>query len=149
MDKDKLNQIMEKFQDKQQALLPCLHFIQEEEGKISEEVMNFLAENLGVPRVEIYSVVTFYSMFSLEKQNKNVIRVCASLSCYLNGTDKIINALKEILGIKIGESTPDGKFTLEEVSCLGLCDQAPAMMVNDKEYGNLTEDKVKEIIKSY
>ncbi|MCK4533259.1 NADH-quinone oxidoreductase subunit NuoE [bacterium] len=148
MKKEKLNQIMEKFENKQQALLPCLHFIQEEEGKISEEVMNFLAEKLDIPRVEIYSVVSFYSMFSLEKQNKYVIRVCASLSCYLNGTNKIIETLKEVLGIKIGESTPDGKFTLEEVSCLGLCDQAPAMMINDREYGNLSGDKVKEIIKS-
>ena len=66
MKKDKLNGIMEKFQDKQQALLPCLHFIQQEERKISEEVMNFLAEKLGIPRVEIYSVVSFYTMFSLE-----------------------------------------------------------------------------------
>ena len=146
MDRDRLKEIIKGYQDRRQALLPCLHFIQGKEGCIEEEMMTFLAEELGVPRVEIYGVVSFYSMFSLKPQGKYVIRVCASLSCYLEGSNSILETLKEFLDIKPAQTTPDGKFTIEEVSCFGLCDKAPAMMINDREYGNSTSDKVKEII---
>ncbi|RLB76664.1 MAG: NADH-quinone oxidoreductase subunit NuoE [Deltaproteobacteria bacterium] len=149
MDRGKLKEIIKDYEGKRQALLPCLHYIQKKHGYINEKVMSFLAKELGIPRVDIYGVVSFYSMFSLQPQGKYVIRVCASLSCYLKGSNNILNTLKEVLGIDAGETTPDGKFTIEEVSCLGLCDKAPAMMINNKDYINLTSDKVKNIIESY
>ena len=149
MERNRFKEIIKEYEDKHQALLPCLHYIQQKHGYISEEMMTFLAEELDVPRVEIYGVVSFYSMFSLKPQGKYVIRVCVSLSCYLEGSNDILNTLTGLLNIKPGEITTDGKFTIEEVSCLGFCDKAPAMMINDKNYGKLTSDKVKEIIRSY
>ncbi len=149
MDRNRFKEIIKEYKDKRQALLPCLHYIQQKHGYINEEMMTFLAEELSVPRVDIYGIVSFYSMFSLKPRGKHVIRICASLACYLEGSNDILKTLKELLEIKVGETTPDGKFTIEEVSCLGLCDRAPAMMINDREYGNLTSDKVKEIIESY
>jgi len=144
-----IKEIIKQYEDKRQALIPCLHSIQKKRGYINEESMTFLAEELGVSRVDVYGVVSFYSMFTLNPQGRYVIRICASLSCYLKGSNNILTTLKKILGINTGETTDDGKFTIEEVSCLGLCDKAPAMMINDKEYVNLTPDKVKDIIKEY
>ncbi len=149
MDRNRLKEIIKEYEGKRQALLPCLHYIQQKHGYIDEKMMTFLAEELSVPCVGIYGIVSFYSMFSLKLHGKYVIRICASLACYLDGSNDILKILKELLEIKAGETTPDGKFTIEEVSCLGLCDRAPAMMINDREYGNLTYDKVKEIIESY
>ncbi len=134
---------------KKEALLPCLHAAQEKYGYLSEETISFLAKELNLPRVEVYSLVTFYSMFNLEEKGKYVIHICVSLPCYLKGSKKILEVLKKELNIGIGQTTPDKKFTIEAVSCLGICDRAPAMMVDRDIYGNLTSEKVKEIIHRY
>ncbi len=137
---------LEIYGNRDEALIPCLHIAQEKCGCITEEVILFLAEKLKLPPVEVYSVVTFYSMFTLKKQGKYIIRVCDSLPCYLKGSKKILETLNEELGIGEGQTTRDKRFTIEAVSCLGLCDKAPAMMVNEKVYGNLGPAKVKKII---
>ncbi len=141
--------ILNKYHIKKQALLPCLHIAQEKCGYLTEEVISFLAQKLGLPKVEVYSVVTFYSMFTLEEQGKFIIRVCVSLPCYLKGSREILETIKKELNIEVYQTTADGKFTIEPVSCLGLCDIAPAIMINEKVYGNLTPQKVKEIIQKY
>ena len=135
-----------KYGNRDEALIPCLHIAQEKCGCISESVISFLAEKLRLPRIEVYSVVSFYSMFTFERQGKYVIRVCNSLPCYLRGSKKVLEVLEELLGIKKGQTTRDKRFTLEEVSCLGICDQAPAMMVNEEVYGKLTPAKIKKLI---
>lgn len=147
--KQKLEKILDECESKNEALLPCLHAAQEKCGYLSEEVISFLAQKLNLPPVEVYSVVSFYSMFNLERQGKYVIRVCVSLPCYLRGSKKILETLKDELNIEAGQTTPDKKFTIEAVFCLGLCDKAPAMMINKEVYGNLTTQKLKETIRQY
>ncbi|MCK4859341.1 MAG: NADH-quinone oxidoreductase subunit NuoE [Candidatus Omnitrophica bacterium] len=145
--KAKVDEIIEKQGKTRNALLPCLKIIQEEISYISEEAINYLRERLDVSSVDIYGTITFYGMLTTQKQGEYVIRMCNSLPCYLNGSQKIIKILEDELGIKSGKTTSDGKFTLELVSCLGLCDKAPAMMVNKEIYGNLNEERLKQIIK--
>lgn len=142
----KLVKILQEYDYDRQALLPCLYAAQDEEGYLSEDTISFLAEKVDLPRVEVYSLATFYSLFYLKKEGRYIIRVCSSLSCYLHGSEKIVRVLEEELKIVPGQTTPDKLFTLEEVSCLGICDQAPAMLINDKVYGHLTPRKIKRII---
>ncbi|MCD6311159.1 MAG: NAD(P)H-dependent oxidoreductase subunit E [Elusimicrobia bacterium] len=142
-----LKKILAEYNYKQGALLPCLHLVQDKEGFISEKMINILAEKMDLTRVEVYSVVTFYSMFTLKKHGKYIIRMCLSFPCYLKGARAIFNAVKKELKIENGETTKDGLFSLEGVSCLGLCDKAPAMLINDKSYGNLNAKKTVDIIR--
>jgi len=144
--KEELEKILAEHNFEKEALIPCLHAAQEKYGCLTEEVISFLAEGLKLPRVEVYSTASFYSMFTFEATGKYVIRVCESLPCYLKGSKQILDALSRELNIKPCQTTQDKKFTIEPVSCLGLCDRAPAMMINDEIYGNLTPEKVKEII---
>ena len=149
MNKNALEKIKKNYKGRRQALLPCLHFIQEREGYINEEAITFLSKLLNVSCADIYGVISFYSLFSFKPQGKYVIRACNSLLCYFKGSNNILSNLKEILNVETGETTADGKFTLEEVPCLGLCDKSPAMVINNKEYLELTPRKIKEIIESY
>ena len=144
--KKNLREILDRHGEGQDGLLQCLHAAQERCGYLPEEIISFLAERLKLPRVEVYSLATFYSMFRLEETAKYVIHVCVSLPCYIKGSGEILKTLKSELNIEPGQTTPDKKFGIEAVSCLGLCDKAPAMMVNEEIYGNLTPEKVKEII---
>ena len=127
-------------------LLPMLQAIQAKFGCISEANAHYLSKKTGIPFSKIYGVITFYEMLYTEKKAKNIIRICNSPSCYLNGSLKLIEFLESLLKIKSGETTKDKKFSLEIVSCLGCCDKAPAMIINDKVYGNLTEKKIERII---
>lgn len=147
--KERLGEILEEDHKERTSLFSCLYFIQDEQGFISEKDVSCLAKELNLSEIDIYGVITFYSMFNLKKQGKNIIRVCVSLPCYLNHSEKIFAVIEEILGIKDGETTSDGRFTLEGVSCLGLCDEAPAIMVNKEVYGKLTKDKIKKILEQY
>ena len=146
--KASVDAIVEENGNSQALLLPCLHAIQKEENFIPPEAVNYLKEKLGVATAEIYGVITFYDMFTEKKLGGNVIRVCNSPSCHINDSKMIIETIYDELGIKDGETTADGKFTLEEVSCLGMCDISPAMTVNDDVFGDLSEEKVREIVKS-
>ncbi|RKY39271.1 MAG: hypothetical protein DRP75_02610 [Candidatus Omnitrophota bacterium] len=145
--KERLKQILNSYHNQREALLPCLHLIQKEEGGLSEEIALFLAKELNLPPVEVYSVASFYSMFTVKQQKaKYIIRVCVSLPCYLKGSDKILEVLHKELGINSGEVSADKKFFIEEVSCLGACGKAPVMLINETLYDNLTPEKVREII---
>jgi NADH:ubiquinone oxidoreductase subunit E len=104
------------------------------------------AENSKVSLSKVYGVATFYTMFSVHPRGKHIIRVCRSLSCHMEYADSVIEKLKEVLGVDIGETTKDGKFTLEESSCLGMCSVAPAMMIDEVPFGNLTADEIPIII---
>ncbi len=119
-----------------------------EENYISFEDAVKISKDKKISLSKIYGVGTFYSMLSFKPRGKHIIRVCGGLACHLADGDRIMNRLKELLHIDTGETTSDRLFTLEESSCLGLCSVAPAMMIDDKPYGNLTEEKVEEIIKN-
>ena len=130
-------------------LIMRLKEAQNKSGYVSEEVMAELAESLHIPINEIYGVVSFYSFLSIKPLGRNVIRVCKSLPCYLKNCQIIIEAVEKELRIKPGETTPDGRFSFQLTNCIGLCDQAPAMMINNDAHVDLTPEKISQILKSY
>ena len=132
----------------QQNVLVLLEEAQDKFGCVSVEFIAELSQSLNIPISEIYGVATFYSFLSTKPLGRNVIRVCKSLPCYLKNSQMIIKSVEQETGIKPGETTPDGKFSLQLTNCIGLCDEAPAMMINNDVYGNLTPDKISQILKS-
>jgi NADH-quinone oxidoreductase E subunit len=127
-------------------VVAALQELQEKEGYLSEKSMKELAKSLDVPAVHIYAVATFYSMFKLKKQGRNVISVCRGTACHVKNSLEILEYLEELLNLKPGETTEDEKFTLQCVNCIGACAKAPAMMIGETVYGELTKQKAKKII---
>jgi NADH-quinone oxidoreductase subunit E len=128
------------------ALLPVLHVAQEQWGWVSSEVMDYVAGLLDILPVEVYEVATFYTMYHLDAVGKHVIEYCRTGPCCLMGGEDIYGYLQEKLGIKAGETTPDGLFTLKEVECLAACGWGPVFQIREKFYMHLTREKVDEII---
>lgn len=135
-------------EQKRSVVVPALLFVQEQNsGWLSESAMNALADYLSLPRIAVYEVATFYDMYELKPIGKNKISVCTNLSCMLRGSDEIVASLKKRLGIDLGETTSDRKFTLREVECMAACGGAPICQVNDREYyENLTPEKMLAIV---
>jgi NADH-quinone oxidoreductase subunit E len=132
---------------KRSATTAALKYAQAENGGwLSRELMDAVAEYLEIPKIAVYEVATFYTMFNLEPVGRNVIDVCTNISCSLRGCDKIVAHLQKRLQIKIDETTADGKFTLREVECLAACANAPMMMIGKKYYEDLTPEKVDQIL---
>jgi NADH-quinone oxidoreductase subunit E len=130
------------------SLLSMISEEQRKSGFISEEAIVSMAQKLGISVGEIYGVVTFYAHFSLKPQGKHVIRVCKSVPCHLKQSEMVASWVGDHLGIEPGQTTPDGRFFFELTNCIGACDQAPAMLIDDVIYGNLTQSRVAEILKS-
>ena len=118
-------------------------------GHVPEEVIAELAESLAIPVHEVYGVASFYSFLSTKPLGRNVIRVCKSLPCYLKNAEVIMKAVEKELGIVPGETTADKRFSFELTNCIGLCDHAPAMLINQDPHLDLTPEKIKQILKSY
>lgn len=135
--------------NKQSAVMRALTIVQEEKNHLTDELMNAVAEYLEMPAIAVYEVATFYSMYEHKPVGENTIHVCRSISCYLRGSDDIITALENHLGVRCGETTADGKFTLKKAECLGACVNAPMMQVNKQYHEKLTTDNVTEIIDTY
>jgi NADH-quinone oxidoreductase E subunit len=146
---EKIDQIIAANKDKTGSIIPLLQKVQDVCGFLTEEVQNRIAEGLNIHPSHIYGVATFYSFFSIKTLGKNIIRVCKSTSCYIKDYVRVLEILEKELGIKAGETTPDRKFTLQVVNCIGACDMAPAMMVNYTHYGNLTSERIKEILSKF
>ncbi|HNT52453.1 MAG TPA: NADH-quinone oxidoreductase subunit NuoE [Candidatus Syntrophosphaera sp.] len=140
--------ICKKYAPDKDNLIYILHEIQDTHPQhyISEEAVQVVADYLKVPPNHIFGVLTFYTMYSTKPRGANIIRLCESPPCYIKGSDNILRKLKTILGVNTGETTKDGLFTLELCACLGVCGNAPVMMINNDVYGDLTEEKVEEII---
>ncbi len=143
---DEIERLISKYGRKRTALLPILHEIQKKYRYISDFAQQEIARKLNIHPVEVYSVITFYSFLNTEPKGKNLVRICKSVVCDMKGKDAIVKALERELGIKMGETTPDKKITLEYLNCLGLCDNAPAMAINDRVYTNLTPERAVELI---
>lgn len=142
--------IVDTYKDVRGGLISALHALQELYGNhLPEEAVRQLAEGLRVPVNQAFGVATFYTMFSVRPRGENIIRICDSPPCHLVGAQSIIDIVEDELGIRVGETTSDGRFTLELTSCLGVCAVAPAMMINGEVYGNLTRDKIPEILTKY
>ena len=145
---ENIKSILEKFEPKKENLIQILHTIQNENvyNYINENAIREIANFFNITHSEIYGIISFYTMLSMKPRGKYIIRICKSAPCHIMDVNTIIKSLKKTLGIDFGMTTKDGLFTLEFSSCLGLCDIAPAMMINDEIYGNLTPKKVKKIL---
>ena len=130
-------------------LMMILSDIQKEYGYVPIEVQELVSERTGISVAEIYGVVTFYSFFSLKPKGKYVIGCCLGTACYVKGSDKILEAVENQLGIKSGECTPDGLFSIDSCRCVGACGLAPVMTIGEEVYGKLVPDQVKKILDSY
>lgn len=141
-------EICSKYAPTKDNLIYILHDIQDTHPQhyISEEAVQAVSEYLNVPANHIFGVLTFYSMYSTKPRGNNIIRLCESPPCYIKGSEAILRKLKILLGVEVGGTTKDGLFTLELVACLGVCGNAPVMMINNDVYGDLTDEKVEEII---
>jgi len=144
--KKKIEEIASRYANKEAALLPVLHLVQTEVGFVSQQAEKQVASLLNIKPIKVKEVVTFYTMFNQEPLGKYHIQVCANLSCSLLGAESLIDHLKDKLGIGVGETTSDKKFTLTTVECLGACEQAPCMMINFDYFGNLDKEKVDNIL---
>ena len=132
------------------ALLPLLHLAQSEfDGWLSQETMDYVASILSIKPIEVYEVATFYTMYNTSPVGKCLLEVCQTGSCYLRGSDDIIQHLEKKLGIKNGETTPDGMFTIKTVECLGSCGTAPMLQCGADYYEDLTNEKVDTLIETW
>jgi NADH:ubiquinone oxidoreductase subunit E len=129
--------------------MPVLHETQELFGYIPEEAQKRISEVLNIPMAEIYGVATFYSRFTLNPRGQNTISVCLGTACYVKNSQGVLDKLKEELNLKEGETSKDGKFTLEATRCLGCCGLAPVMMINEEVFGKLVPEDIPEILKKY
>lgn len=145
----KLQAVIEAHKDQPGAVIPVLHEAQNIYGYLPIEVQTMIAEGLGVPLAEVYGVVTFYAQFSLNPKGKYEIGVCLGTACYVKGSNLILEKVKEVLGIDVGECTPDGLFSITATRCIGACGLAPVMTVGADVYGRLTPDEVEGILKKY
>jgi [NiFe] hydrogenase diaphorase moiety large subunit len=128
------------------ALIPILQSVQQKYHHISDFAMQIIADQLDIHPVEVYGVVSFYSFLDDTLKGRFIIRLCRTISCDMQHKDRVARQLENDLGISFGETTPDGKFTLEWANCLGMCDQSPAMLVNDQVFTQVTPEKVHDIL---
>lgn len=147
--KEQLMAVIEKYKDQQGALIPVLHEAQDIYGYLPLEVQKMVADGLGVSVTEVYGVVTFYAQFSLTPKGEYKIGVCLGTACYVKGSGQILEKILSNLKIKVGECTPDGKFSVDATRCIGACGLAPVMTVNEDVYGKLQPDEVDAILAKY
>ena len=131
---------------RQSALMAALRIAQDEHNWLSEELIELVAGVIGVPPVRAYEVATFYTMYDLKPTGKHKISVCTNISCMLRGSDEIVACLEKKLGVKFGETTEDGKFTLKEAECLAACAGAPMMQLDRDYHENLTPERIDQIL---
>ena len=138
--------IIEKYGGDREALVEILRDVSQAAGYVTPEAIATIAQRLGLPQSQVHSVASFYSLISLKPQGKHVIRFCQDAPCHVAGGREIWETLERELGIPFGTTTADGKWTLLTTSCIGACSVGPVMLVDDEIYGNLTPDRVREII---
>lgn len=146
---EKLEEILLKYEKDKSNLIQILNEVQEEYGYISEQVQKEISEYLNIPMAEVYGVITFYSRFSLKPKGEYNIAVCLGTACFVKGSEKILDKIKEILKIDVGQTTPDGKFSIEATRCIGACGLAPVFTINGEVYGKATPEMVEEILKKH
>jgi NADH-quinone oxidoreductase subunit E len=141
--------LTEKHGRQRASLMPILQGIVEKHNYLTDEAMVEVARELDISAAEVYGTASFYTFLDTMQRGKYVIRVCKTISCSMKGKNEIIHTLEDILKIKVGETTSDKQFTLLETNCIGWCHKAPAILINDMPYTELSEEKVIEIIKDY
>ncbi len=144
-----VTEAVKKCGNRKENLLPILQYIQSKENYLSRDVLQEVAAALDLSSAEVYGTASFYSFLNTEERGKNVIKICKSISCDLKGRSEIISTIENKLKIKVGQTTKDKKFSFVEVNCLGWCHKAPAMLINDKPYTELTPEKVVVALEEY
>ena len=148
-DVDQLKQICKDFNNEAGELINVLHKAQGIFGYLPAEVQEVVANELNVSVAKVYGVVTFYSFFTMIPKGLHPISVCTGTACYVRGAEKVLDEFKKRLNIKVGETSPDGKFSLSCLRCVGACGLAPVVLIGDKTYGRVSPDGVKDILKEY
>jgi NADH-quinone oxidoreductase subunit E len=138
--------LLSRYPTQQAALLPVLWIVQGRLGWIPREAVEVVAERLGLSTAFVDGVLTFYTMYNLDPVGKYDLQFCTSISCHLNGADELLEHCKRKLGVHVGETTPDGKFTITEVECIAGCDRAPSMQVNDRYHEPMTPEKLDALL---
>ena len=141
-----MKELFKEFKPEKDNLIQMLNEVQEHFGYVPKEAQQELSEYLGIPMAEIYGVITFYSRFSLKPKGKYNISVCLGTACFVKGSQKILDRLIDRLKIEVGETTPDGKFSIEETRCVGACGLAPVFTVNGEVYGKATVQKLDQVL---
>jgi NADH-quinone oxidoreductase E subunit len=144
--KQQIERILTRYPNKQAALLPVLHVAQDEFGHLPDEALDLVAQTLELPPAHVYGVITFYTMFHRARSGANHLMVCTNVSCMLKGGYEILHHIEKKLGIKPGETTPDGAFTLIEEECLAACANAPMMICGNDYFLDLTPEKVDVVL---
>lgn len=144
-----VNDIIQKYQEKRGALIPVLEECQNVCGYLPVEVQKRIAEDLNIPGSTVYGVVTFYSFFTMVPKGRHTIRVCLGTACYVRGGKSNLNYLQDELGVEVGGTTGDLRFSLNSVRCLGACGMAPAMVVDDDTYAQVSRKDIMEILDRY
>jgi len=143
---EEIEQLVEKYGKSRSSLLPILQDLQRKHKYIPDFAQQEIARLLDIHPVEVYSVISFYSFLNTHPKGRNIVRLCQTITCDLAGKTGIAKALERELGIKFGETTKDNKFTLEYVNCLGMCDQGPAVLINERVYPKITPEKAVQIL---
>ncbi|NLW48135.1 MAG: NADH-quinone oxidoreductase subunit NuoE [Firmicutes bacterium] len=146
---ERIGQVIEEYKDKEGSLIQILHIAQGIYGYLPLSLQQFIAAKLDLPLSNVYGVASFYSFFSTTPRGENTIKVCLGTACYVRGGKKIVERLKNILGIEVGETTTDGKFTLEVMRCIGACGLAPAITINDQVFKQVNPDKLPALLEKY
>ena len=144
-----MNSILEKYSKDKSNLIQILNEVQENYGYIPKYSQISISEYLDIPLAEIYGVITFYARFTLKPKGKYNIAVCLGTACFVKGSEKVLDKAKEILKIDVGETTEDGKFSLEATRCIGACGLAPVFTVNEEVYGKATPELMEKVIAEY
>lgn len=144
-----IERIAQRYDDAPSALMPLLHYVQKARGHLGEDELVFVADLLRIPHVRAYEVATYYTMYTINPRGKHLIQVCRNLSCNLAGCEAIMGAIRSELDIGPGETTPDKFFTLVEVECIGACDMAPAVMVDEDLHPHVTAESLRAILDGY
>jgi NADH-quinone oxidoreductase subunit E/NADP-reducing hydrogenase subunit HndA len=146
---EKLKEICRDFDNQPGELINVLHKAQSTFGYLPAEVQEVIGQELKVPLAKVYGVVTFYSFFSMIPKGRYPISICTGTACYVRGAEKVLDEFKKVLEIKVGETSGDGKFSLNCLRCVGACGLAPVVLIGEKTYGRVAPEEVKAIIKEY
>ena len=144
-----IKDVCKSFGNKPGEVINVLHKVQGEFGYLPAEVQELVAKELNIPVSRVYGIVSFYSFFTMTPKGEHPISVCLGTACYVRGAEKVLDELKRQLGIGVGEVTPDGKFSLTCLRCVGACGLAPVIEVGEKVYGRMTPDRVKDVLAEY
>lgn len=148
-DVEKIADICKSFGNEPLELINVLHKCQEHFGYLPAEVQEVVASCLNISVARVYGVVTFYSFFTMTPKGKHPISICMGTACYVRGAEKVLDEFKKELAIQVGQTTPDGKFSLSSLRCVGACGLAPVVLVGEKTYGRVAPDDVRAILKEY